>query len=177
MGNFSPPPPSTSTILDGIPTATEKTFPSNRALGIITADPAAIANGKDTYKKRSADGEVTLYKQKIVNMDSEALSKAVKLLERGWDLDTRQFRSFKMFVASKDNHWSYDDNVIEELEQTNNGTQFMFFRVIRNASGKFSLAICHLKSDQPLQNDVLIGGLIMEGLLGKDEEKKIYLQF
>ena len=167
-----------ASILDGIPLAAEKCFPSTKALGVITADPEAVLKGKDVYKKKSCEGSLKIYKQKILNMDKDTLIKAAEVIKRDWEVEMNQFRSFKMLIESTTKRdWSYDSNVVEELERNSSGTQFLFFHVIRSEHDKYSLAICHLKSDTQLQNDVMIAGLILEGLLGKDEQKRLYLQF
>ena len=167
---------SVDTIMDGIPMATDKHFPSTRALGVITADPESVSNAKDEYKRKSSDGTLTLYKQKITNMDRMTLRKAVEVIQRDWDVDVKGLRAFKMFVESTTKEWSYDDNVVEELEPNSERTQFIFFHVIFK-DGKYSMAICHLKSNTPLDSEVLIAGLMKEGFLGKDEDKRLYLQF
>lgn len=166
-----------NSIMEGIPTATDKDFPSAKALAVITLDPEAVSEGKDVYKTKSVEGSLKLYKQKMTKMDKSTLRKAVQAIQRDWDVDVQEMDSFKMFVASTtEEGWNYDSNVVEELEHNSSGTQFLFFQVVRD-EGKFSLAICNLKSDTPLYNEVLIAGLMIEGLLGKDEKQRLYLQF
>ena len=182
MGNKSSTPPPTTqisvaSILDGIPLAAEKSFPSSKALGIITADPEAIIKGKDVYKTKSVQGTVKIYKQQIINMDKHTLIKAVEVIERDWDVDMKEFRSFKMLIESTKRDWSYATNVVDELERNSDDTHFLFYHITRSEHDKYSLAICHLKSDTVLQNNVMIAGLMLEGLLGKYEQKRLYLQF
>lgn len=157
--------------------ATETDFPSTKALGVITLDPEAVSKGKSLYKTKSVEGTLKLYKQKIKNMDKPTLRKAVQVIQNDWDVEVQELNSFKMFVASTtEDGWSYDGNRVEELEHNSSGTQFLFFQVQRNED-KYSLAICYLKSDTPLYNEVLIAGMMIEGLLGKDEKPRLYLQF
>ena len=167
-----------NTIMEGIPMATETDFPSAKALGVITLDPEAVSKGKSLYKTKSVEGTLKLYKLKIKNMDKPTLRKAVQVIQHEWDVKVQEMDSFKMFVASTtEEGWSYDDNIVEELEHDSTGTQFLFFQVQRNED-KYSLAICYLKSDTPLYyNEVLVAGMMIEGLLGKDEKQRLYLQF
>ena len=183
MGNKSSTPPPTTQVLvasvfDKIPMAVEKGFISSKALGAITDDPEGILKGKDVYKTKSAQGTLKIYKQKIINMDKDTLIKAIEVIKRDWDVDMNDFSSFKMLIESTtQGDWSYDTNTVEELERSSSGTRFLFYNITRSEHDKYSFAICHLKSDTALQNNVMIAGLMLEGLLGKDEQNRLYLQF
>ena len=169
---------SVASILDRIPMAAEKSFPSTKALGVITDDPGAVSKGRDVYKTKSCEGSLKIYKQKILKMDQETLIRAVEVIKRDWEIDMNEFRSFKMLIASTTQRgWSYDTNTVEELEHNVSNTHFLFYHVTRNEHDQYNFAICHLKSDTALQNNVMIAGLMIEGLLGKDEQNRLYLQF
>lgn len=164
-------------IMDEIPMATDKGFPSTTALDVITADPEAVSEGKALYKAKSLQGTLKIYKKKITYMDKNTLRQVAQVIQREWDVEVGDLSSFKMFVASTtEDGWSYDSNTIEELECNSSCTQFLFIMVTWDGN-KYNLGICHLKSDVPLQNDMIFAGMIMEGLLGKDEDGRLYFQF
>ena len=74
--------------------------------------------------------------------------------------------------------WIDDSNQVEVIERSYNCTQILFVNVQRSTySGKYNLVICHLKANTEISEDVLIGGMITEGLLARDAgQNKLYLQ-
>lgn len=170
-----------STVMDSIPVVVEaakKFFPSSKARAAITGDAEAVYKAKQNWEEMTKNREVKLYKQQITNMDKQTLKSVVMVLERDWDDSVKQLPSFKMLVESAKNEWKFQGNVVEQIEWGRKGTEFLYYKIIQD-SGEYHLAICHLKvpGDTRVSDNVVIGGLMAQGLLARDKDNNIYLQF
>ena len=125
----------------------------------------------------SEEGNVQFYKQKITGMDRKTLQNVFKTIERDWGLQIHEFPKFEQLI--KTGEWREGSNgEVENMERSSNGTQFLFYNVQQSGynTGKYNLVICHLNASTEISQDVLIGGMINEGLLARDTERdELYL--
>lgn len=172
-----------STVMDALPVVeskNERLFPSKKATAAVTSDAKSVYESKQQFHELSQEGKVKLYKQQITHMDRETLKKVVTRIERDWKGNTSvtEFRSFKMLVESATEGWKFTVNNVEELEMSSDGMVFLYFKIVLEDDNTYNLAICHLHATVRATRNLVIGGMMAEGLLARDEEKKnIYLQF
>ena len=170
-----------STVMEALPVVADgvtKLFPSKKALGAITSNPEAVSKGKDSYEKLSKTGSVYLYKQQVTGMDKVTLTKVVLTFLQNVNSEVTALLSVEMLKASATDEWMFSGNIVEELENSPSGTNFLFYKIFIDSKGKYNIAICHLQASCKITTDVLIGGLIAEGLLARDKDNRaVYLQF
>lgn len=157
-----------------------KLFPSEKALAAVTSDAKSVCESKQQFDELSQAGKVKLYKQQITHMDRGTLKKVVEQIERDWSGSVVEFASFKKLFRSATDKWQYTENAAEELEISVDGKEILYFKIIRqgNENTTYNLAICHLCiATTSAHPNLVIGGMMAEGLLARDEEKNIYLQF
>ena len=165
-----------SSLMKKIPKTEHKKFPSSRAIGVIKADPEGVLNGKDIYKTKRDEGTMKLFKQYFTGLNKAALDGMAELVSKQWK-DEFEDDPLSIKILEKVSTFSFNDNAMEELEQSKDGTKMVYFIIKANHSTHtYDLAICFLKSSVQLNTQTLFGGLITEGLLGKDEDDQLYLQ-
>ena len=166
--------------MDKLPVSAQEHFPSKKALDVMKADPDTVNEGRKCYEKMlKTAGSVNLYKQQIVGMDEHTLKQVVNTFAEKLDPEVKQLGSLKKLQKIANGLWAFKgNNVDEELQVTSDGTNFLFYNISVDEMDRYNLAICHLKASEETTRDVLIGGLMAEGLLATDEEKTaVYLQF
>ena len=171
---------SVSRVMESIPSAPDKQVQTGRALGIITSNPGEVIKGKEEYINMSRHGTVKLYKQKFLGLNRVALKGTAKILQDKWKFTMKDFASFDSLVQSLSNDkWVYESNIVEEIETGKDGNTLLFFIVKQRPDDKFDFYVCYLKTEtgKYVSAHYMIGGMLTEGLLGKDDAKQLYLVF
>lgn len=90
----------------------------------------------------------------------------------------KSFESFETLIESATKDWKFDSNTVEQLESNSGGTKLLqlYFKIVNNHE-KYHLAICYFEAEIQVNQQVLFGGLMSEGLLAKDDRNNIYLNF
>ena len=142
-------------------------------------DLETVRRAKNVFNAMSEEGHVKIYKQRMIGCDRQTLEKVFKTIERDWGVQINDFPEFKDLIAeTRASRWMEDSDQVEVIERSNYGAQILFVNVQQSIySGKYNLVICHLEAHTKISNDVLIGGMITEGILARDVERdRLYLQ-
>ena len=162
-----------------IPSVSRRDFISDTARKEMTENPAATVEGKKAYKGMLNEGKVKMYKQTMTGMDIQTLKKLLNTIKDDWGLGQDIFPGFEELIKNviSDETITFDKK--EEIEMSPNCSQCLVYNLQSDqASGKYHFAICHIiAADLSFNKATAVGGLILEGLLGKDEKKNLYLQF
>ena len=164
-----------STVMKDIPLTTDKTFPSKKAKAAITADPRAVHEGKALYREGVESGTLQLFKQKLTGLDSKSSKHIGELLRDHWTFEINKL-SLEILIRSI-TQYTFSEGSVDEIETSSDGTVFFYYVIKRNSDNDTDLAICYLKTSKRLEPAILFAGLLTEGLLGKDENDELYLQF
>ena len=163
-----------SKVMKEIPKATNRDFQSRRAMAIIRSNPEDVLNGIPFYDELRCQGRTTLFKQKVMSVDKSTLSSISEMIKH-WNIQDLS-TSILHRILTTDN-WVFESNEVEEINISRDGTTFLYYVIQYNYwTGKYNMVVCHLKTDVRLNSETMIAGLISEGILGKDDEDKMYLQ-
>lgn len=168
-----------STVMNALPVVANevsKLFPSSKAVAQIKSDPEGVYKAQKTYQDLTRSRHARLFKQQTTGMDRSTLCKAVTVIQDKWGESLKSFESFQTLVESATKDWKFDTNTIEQLESNSSGTKLLYFKIV-NDNKKYHLAICYFEAQVQVDQQVLFGGLMSEGLLAKDDKNNIYLNF
>ena len=144
-----------SKLIESIPPARDKTFPSKKALGDIMAHPEIVPEDKNSYNVKFEQCVKLRYR----DIERHTLNDIGKLINT-----IPMTQVVKTHFCETD--WEFDS--CEETDMCED--TFMFLGVKeKKLYDRYELAFCFLKANTRLSNATLIGGLINEGLLGKDD--------
>ena len=141
-------------------------------------DQDTVRRAKNEFKAMSEGDDVEIYKQRTTGCDKQTLQNVFKTIERDWGVQINDFPEFEELIANiRASEWMDDTDEVEVIQRSSNGTQFLFVNVQQTIYGKYNLVICHLKANNDISEDVLIGGMITHGLLARDAGRnRLYLQ-
>ena len=166
-------------LMDLIPSVSQRDFMSFKAHKEMTENPAAAVNGKNVYRGMLNEGKVKMYRQKITGMDFHTLKELLNTIKDDWGLSQDIFPRFEELIKNviSDETITFDKK--EDIEMSPDCSECLVYNLQSDqASGKYHFAICHIiAADLPFNKATAVGGLMLEGLLGKDEKKNLYLQF
>ena len=165
-------------LTDSIPVAVRRDFISQETHRVMLEHPEAARNGRKKYKSMMKEGKVKMYKQKVTGMDIETLKKFLSTVKQEFNLDTFPlFKELTECIISDE--WSQDKPITERIEMSLNSLECLLYNLQCDESKeKYNLALCHIIiSDSTINDSVVVGGLLSEGLLAKDEKENVYLQF
>ena len=161
-----------------IPSVSRRDFISDTARKEITENPAAAVDGKNVYRGMLNEGKVKMYRQKITGMDNQTLKKLLNTINDDWGLGQDIFPGFEELIKNVLSNETITTDKKEEIEMSPDYSECLVYNLQSDqASGKYHFAICHIAADLPFNKATAVGGLMLEGLLGKDEKKNLYLQF
>lgn len=163
--------------MEEIPFASNQDFPYHKIGSFVSGDPAAVRSGKSVYQNLKKQGLVKLFiKEKYKNVKEEALpsiAEGLKILKNS-DLKSVQM----LFEALKSPIYMTSNNVIEEIENSSDGTTFFYCSIsVNEETERFNIAICCIQVERAITGAEMAAGLMTEGILGKDEKDRLYLQF
>ena len=166
-----------SKVMEGIPTATDRTFRSNKVLNVLKTKTDEVVNGRDSYNTRFEDGTIKISKLRFNGLDRKTLKSTGELMKRELDVGVHNYMSLSLLlgVLSREDS-EFDSDIVEEIESNKELTKFVYVTVKRNENNEYDLAFCYVESTVPINTGIMIGGLIKEGLLCKGEDDEIYLQ-
>ena len=168
-----------STVMDVLPLVASdisKLFPSSKAVAQIKSDPEGVYKAQKTYQDLTSSGRARLLKQQTTGMDRSTLCKAVTIIQDKWGESMKSFELFETLIESATKDWKFDSNTVEQLESNSDGTKLLYLKIVNNCE-KYHLAICYFEAEVQVNQQILLGGLISEGLLAKDDKNNIYLNF
>ena len=161
--------------MDGIPEARNKAFPSDKAMGIITSNEGEVIKGKDSYNARFEQGEIKISKLKFTGLNRDTLRSTLESMEQ-LDEDIQQFGGYRLSLQTILREADeFDTKIVEELFSNGDNTKFLFLNM-NHKYQKYDVAVCLVKCSAPINSGIMVGFLIKEGLLGKCESGKLYLQ-
>ena len=140
-------------------------------------DLETVRRAKNVYHAMSEEGCVQIFKQRMTGCDRQTLENVFNTKERDWGVQMDDFPKLKALISNiRAREWMNDKE--EVIERSSNGTQFVFANVQQSIyTGQYNLVLCHLKANTEISENVLIGGMMTEGLLARDgESNTLYLQ-
>ena len=164
------------TVGSRIPSACDKTFRSDKALGIVIANTDEVVKGIDTYNTRFTRGEIKISKLMLSGLDKKALKLIGKFIPNEWNVEVRRFKVLSLLLKAliAKHGMSFDSDVAEEIDSDGSSTLFIY--LVQNKNKTYELAICYVQYKTAISTAIMVGGLIREGLLGKSENGQLYLQ-
>ena len=161
-------------LMQDIPKSVNKDFPSSRVAGIIKSDAEEVLRGIEIYACMKGTGTISLFKNRWISVERHDLSNLIDFIKKELKIhDTPSLYSLNKLITSQD--WTFSTNIVEELEVSRDGSSFVYCAVHNHHNGKLSVGVCCMKAETHLSPQTMIGGLISEGLLTKDDECKLYL--
>ena len=163
-----------SKLMKDIPKSVNKEFPSVKAAAVIKSDAEGVQRGRENYAYMKERGTISLCKNRWISVERHLLSNFIDFIKKEWKIDeTLSLNILHKTVTSQD--WEFSTNTVEELEASHDGTSYFYCVVHNHHNGKLSVAVCYMNAATYLGAPTLIGGLISEGILTKDDEDKLYL--
>ena len=161
-------------------------FKSKRLSAPIKDNKIDVKRGFDKFSKNEANME--LLSRQATTVSKKDMMKTLTKWKKELKLDPSDYDDLKeLFEVAKTNHWpqhllDLDSNLWETTQQNYASTNLLYFYVSRTDADSdaqtFDIAICHLITTEiGIYQDVLIGGLCKKGLLLKDDDDNVFLNF
>ena len=158
-------------FMDSIPSTNDKTFLSERALGILQANPDEVLQG---IYAPFIHGEKKIVRLRCSGLDRPSLTAVAKSIRDKWNVELRVFEPFLDFITNE--ALTFKNKFLDEIITSSDNTKFLFVNVRKNEAEEYEIALCYYVASASMNTPFMLGGLIKEGLLGKDEQK-LYLLF
>lgn len=159
-----------------VPPTRNRSFESKRLTALVNKYPESVCKGINIYKQLREQSKVEIIKTRGTSLTKSVLSDTALMITRV--IGNPNMISFNLLlqILTRDT-WTLNHEVIEELELSPDETKFLYFVVRYNGStNTYDFAVCYSKANCKLNREVFTAGLITEGLLGKDNESRLYLQ-
>ena len=158
--------------MDLIPIAVRRDFISQEASSLISKNPREAVTGIEVYKGMLREGKIKIYKQKMTGMDIQTLKRLLNTIKQDWNIRTNIFNELTENIAC--GKWKQN---VEKIEMSSKKSECLFYNLQYDKSNeKYHIALCYIITDSTLSDSVVVGGLLSECLLAKDENRKLYLQ-
>lgn len=166
-----------SYVIDGIPQAQNKTFRSEKALAVIKTNTDEVVRGRDSFNARFEEGKIKISKIKLTGLNRETLKNTLETMNE-WDKEKQRFEGFNVSLKLISRELSvFETDCVEDILSNGDETRFLHLNIIKTSDQqKYELAACFVKSTIPINPGIMVGSLIKDGLLGKDEHGNLYLQ-